>query len=175
LWDRHIFNCAAVSELVPTGVRVVDVGSGAGLPGIVLALLRPDLRVDLLEPLERRSSFLSEVVAELGLSGVTVHRGRAEDPAIRPELGGADVVTARAVASLDKLGRWCLPLTRPGGKLLAIKGARAEEEVHACGSALRQCGASSVAVCRCGADFQDVPTTVVVVTRRAAGDIGRNG
>jgi 16S rRNA (guanine527-N7)-methyltransferase len=175
LWDRHIFNCAAVGELVPSGARVVDVGSGGGLPGVVLALLRPDVRVDLVEPLERRWSFLSEVVAELGLAHAAVHRGRAEDPVVVKEVGGADVVTARAVASLDKLGRWCLPLVRPGGRLLAIKGARAEEELRDCEPALRRAGALSAVVRQCGADFQTAPTTVVEVIRRGTVSVRRSG
>ena len=133
IWDRHILNSAALSELIPDGSSVVDVGSGAGLPGIPLAILRPDLNVTLLEPLLRRSTFLIEVVDELGLGGrVTVVRERAED-----HDGRYDVVVARAVAPLDGLIRWCDPLRRPGGVLLALKGDRAEAQIEQAAKVLR--------------------------------------
>jgi 16S rRNA (guanine527-N7)-methyltransferase len=133
VWDRHILNSAALSELIPDGSSVVDVGSGAGLPGIPLAILRPDLNVTLLEPLLRRSRFLIEVVDELGLGGrVTVVRERAED-----HDGRYDVVVARAVAPLDGLIRWCDPLRRPGGVLLALKGDRAEAQIEQAAKVLR--------------------------------------
>lgn len=133
IWDRHILNSAALSELIPDGSSVVDVGSGAGLPGIPLAILRPDLNVTLLEPLLRRSTFLIEVVDELGLGGrVTVVRERAED-----HDGRYDVVVARAVAPLDGLIRWCHPLRRPGGVLLALKGDRAEAQIEQAAKVLR--------------------------------------
>ncbi len=126
LWDRHIVNSAVLEVCVPIGVRVIDVGSGAGLPGIPLALIRPDLHITLLEPLLRRSVFLEETVRELGLTErVTVVRGRAEDNLVLP----AEIVTARAVASLDKLISWCWPLVKPGGALVALKGERAQDEV----------------------------------------------
>ncbi len=112
-----------------TGSRIADIGSGAGLPGIPLALARPDLRVTLIEPLLRRSEFLREVVAELELD-VTVVRGRAEERAVREQVGEMDAVVSRAVASLDKLTKWSLPLLRAGGRMLAIKGERAEDEVR---------------------------------------------
>jgi 16S rRNA (guanine527-N7)-methyltransferase len=125
VWDRHILNSASLGELVPEGSSVVDVGSGAGLPGIPLAILRPDLTVTLLEPLLRRSRFLTQVVEELGLGDrVTVVRERAED-----HEGRYDVVVARAVAPLDGLIRWCDPLRRPGGAILALKGDSAEAQV----------------------------------------------
>ncbi|HEX6328516.1 MAG TPA: 16S rRNA (guanine(527)-N(7))-methyltransferase RsmG, partial [Jiangellaceae bacterium] len=114
LWDRHLLNCAVIQDAVAQGATVLDVGSGAGLPGVVLAVVRPDLAVTLVEPLLRRSVFLGEVVAELRLSNVNVVRSRAE------ELHGkviADVVTARAVAPLDRLARWTIPLVRTGGLL----------------------------------------------------------
>jgi 16S rRNA (guanine527-N7)-methyltransferase len=130
IWDRHVMNSAAVGEVIDVGARVADVGSGAGLPGIPLAIARPDLQVTLIEPLLRRSTFLEEVVAELTMS-VSVIRGRAEDPAAREQAGDMDVVTSRAVASLDKLTKWGAPLLRPDGHLYAIKGAQAADEVQA--------------------------------------------
>ena len=133
LWERHILNSAALSGLIPRDARVVDVGSGAGLPGVPLAILRPDLDVTLLEPLLRRSRFLDEVVAELDLSDrVTVVRGRAED-----QRGRFDVVMARAVAPLERLIPWCAPLREPGGSILALKGSSAADEVAAASAELR--------------------------------------
>ena len=143
LWDRHLLNSAVVAELVPPAARVVDAGSGAGLPGIPLALARPDLTVVLLEPLARRHAFLTECVERLGLAGVTVLRGRAEEGPIRRSLAGADVVTARAVAPLDRLAGWCLPLLRDGGRLLALKGVTAETELAAARAALTRAGAAA--------------------------------
>src|SRR5690625_1728114 len=102
LWERHLLNCAVLAEVVESGERVVDIGSGAGLPGLALAIARPDLTVTLVEPLLRRSTFLGEAVAELGLP-VAVVRGRAEDAVVLAEVGGADAVTSRAVAPLDRL------------------------------------------------------------------------
>lgn len=137
LWDRHIINSAVLESCVPERSTVIDVGSGAGLPGIPLAIVRPDLRVTLLEPLLRRSVFLEETVAELGLSDrITVVRGRAEDKLVPP----ADIVTARAVAALDKLLAWCWPLVRTGGSLVALKGERAQEEVDAAAPRLKKSG-----------------------------------
>jgi 16S rRNA (guanine527-N7)-methyltransferase len=136
VWDRHILNSAALGELIPDGSSVVDVGSGAGLPGIPLAILRPDLTVTLLEPLLRRSTFLTEVVDELGIAArVRVVRERAED-----HKGRYDVVVARAVAPLDGLIRWCDPLRRPAGVLLAIKGESAEADMVQAAKALRARG-----------------------------------
>jgi len=133
VWDRHILNSAALAELIPDGSSVVDVGSGAGLPGIPLAILRPDLTITLLEPLLRRSTFLTEVVDELGLgSRVAVVRERAED-----HEGRYEVVVARAVAPLDGLIRWCDSLRRPGGVLLALKGDNAEADMGQAAKALR--------------------------------------
>src|SRR4051812_4419679 len=132
IWDRHLLNCAAMGELIPQDARVVDVGSGAGLPGMVLAVARPDISVVLVEPLARRTAFLSEAVAQLGLDRITVVRGRAEElvPSRgHPGLESADVVTARAVAPLDRLTAWCLPLAAEGGRMLALKGESAVEEV----------------------------------------------
>jgi 16S rRNA (guanine527-N7)-methyltransferase len=166
LWERHLLNCAVLGEVLPASAKVIDVGSGAGLPGLVLALARPDLRITLLEPLERRVTFLNEVVGDLGLDGqVGVTRGRAEDRGVRHELGGADWVTARAVAPLDRLVRWSLPLLAPGGRLLALKGARAADEVAASRSVLRSAGAGRVDVRSLGGSVLDQPTWVVVVER----------
>ena len=163
IWERHLLNCAVIGEAIPPGAVVCDVGSGAGLPGLALALARPDLSVLLVEPLERRAEFLQEAVGLLGLGQVRVTRARAEemDPLI------ADVVTARAVAPLGKLAGWCLPLVRSGGTLLALKGARAPEELAAAESVLRRTGATAWRIQQMGLDVLEHPTTVVVVT---AGD-----
>ena len=168
LWERHLLNSAAIASLVPVGARVVDVGSGAGLPGIPLALARPDLTVTLLEPLARRVAFLTECVRRLGLERVTVVRGRAEEGPIRRQLGGADAVTARAVAPLDKLAGWCLPLLRPGGLLLAMKGSTAAAELAATGPLP---GAADALVTQAG----DPPATVIVVTRGTVRATARGG
>jgi 16S rRNA (guanine527-N7)-methyltransferase len=167
LWERHLLNCAVLGELIDPGLAVVDVGSGAGLPGIVLAIVRPDLRVTLLESLARRVAFLEECRAVLELSNLTVLRGRAEDPATLPAVGGADVVTARAVAPLGQLAAWCLPLLRDGGRLLAVKGDSASAEVVACRREIARRGGGGVAVRRCGIGVLDRPTTVVEIVRRS--------
>jgi 16S rRNA (guanine527-N7)-methyltransferase len=165
LWDRHLLNCAVVADLLPAGARVVDVGSGAGLPGIVLACRRPDLVVDLVESLARRVTFLNEVVDELDLtSSVHVVHGRAEDPAILAMVGDAPWVTARAVAPLDRLVRWCLPLLHPGGTLLAIKGAQAESELDAHKAAIGRLG-GEVSIVTCGRGVLDTPVKVVAIRR----------
>jgi 16S rRNA (guanine527-N7)-methyltransferase len=185
IWERHLINCAVVSEKIRIGASVIDVGSGAGLPGIVLAVARPDLSITLVEPLARRTAFLSEAVTALGLEAtVTVVRGRAEDIAGGPP-AAADVVTARAVAPLDRLAGWCLPLAAVGGRLLALKGASAAEEVAEHRAAVARLGGSEPIVSRCGVDLIDPPTTVVEIVRErvvmparskpatAAGDSGR--
>jgi 16S rRNA (guanine527-N7)-methyltransferase len=158
LWDRHILNSAVVLPRVPEGAIVADVGTGAGLPGLVWAIARPDLKVTLIEPLLRRTTFLDEAVVTLGLDNVTVLRARAED--VKDTY---DVVTARAVAPLDKLGRWCLPLVRNGGVLLALKGRTAEQEVKVATATLRRLGATTIVVSTYGDD--DNPTTVVEVAK----------
>ena len=127
LWERHLLNCAVLSEVIPRASGSCDVGCGAGLPGIPLALVRPDLQITLLEPLLRRYDFLTEVVERLGLDHVTVVRGRAEEGLVRRALP-VHVVTARAVAPLDRLAGWGVPLLRPGGRLLALKGETAAAE-----------------------------------------------
>lgn len=169
LWDRHLLNCAVLTELLPEGARVVDVGSGAGLPGIVLAIRRPDLRVDLVDSLQRRTDFLAEVVADLDLAAsVRVWRGRAEDPAIVTAVGSSAWVTARAVAPLDRLVRWCLPLLRAEGRLLALKGASAEAEVAETAAEVRRSGGGAPTVVRCGVGVLTESTSVVVVERAPA-------
>jgi 16S rRNA (guanine527-N7)-methyltransferase len=167
LWDRHLINCAVVAELLPECGVLVDIGSGAGLPGVVLAMLRPSLEVILLEPLLRRSVFLEECVAELGLSNATVVRARAEEKAaayIR-----ADVATARAVAPLGRLAGWAAPLLRPGGELLAIKGQTAAEEIEAARPVLSRLGALSAEVLQAGHGRVVIATTVVRVVMRGHG------
>lgn len=167
LWDRHLVNCAVVAELLPTGVRVVDVGTGAGLPGVVLACLRPDLRVDLVDSLHRRTAFLVDAVAGLGLADrVRVVTGRAEDAAVRDLVGTTEWVTARAVAPLDRLTRWCLPLLGSGGTLLALKGRQAAAEIDEHGAAARRSGARSIDVVRCGVGRVVDPAVVIRVVRR---------
>jgi 16S rRNA (guanine527-N7)-methyltransferase len=167
LWDRHLINCAVVAEFLPERGVLVDIGSGAGLPGVVLAMLRPSLEVILLEPLLRRSVFLEECVAELGLSNATVVRARAEDKAatrIR-----ADVATARAVAPLGRLAGWAAPLLRPGGELLAIKGQTAAEEIEAARPVLSRLGVLSAEVLQAGHGRVVNATTVVRVVMRGRG------
>lgn len=163
LWDRHLLNCAAIGELVPFDAFVVDVGSGAGLPGAVLAIMRPDLTVVLLEPLARRSAFLREVADKLDLANVAVVRARAEES--RDRFDSADVVTARAVAPLDRLTAWCLPLAKLGGRLLAMKGAAASDEISTHGAAVARLGGSRPVLKLCGGDVLDQPTTVVEIVR----------
>jgi 16S rRNA (guanine527-N7)-methyltransferase len=164
IWDRHLMNSAAVAELLEHGERVVDIGSGAGLPGIPLAIARPDLEVTLLEPLLRRSEFLKEVVAELGLS-VEVVRGRAEASWVRERFGERDVAVSRAVAALDKLTKWSMPLLRPGGRMIAIKGERAPAEVEEHRRGMAALDAVDVRVVTCGASYLRPPATVVVAQR----------
>jgi 16S rRNA (guanine527-N7)-methyltransferase len=166
LWERHLLNSAVLTELLPPAARVVDVGSGAGLPGVPMAIRRPDLRVDLVEPMLRRTRFLTEVVGDLGLAAtVRVLRGRADDPEVIRLAGNSDWVVARAVAPLDRLVRWCLPLLAAQGRLLALKGAGAADEVAQHAAALRACGAQVVAVEQLGGDVLGERTWVVVVTR----------
>jgi 16S rRNA (guanine527-N7)-methyltransferase len=164
LWDRHLLNSAAVGELIDPGERVIDIGSGAGLPGIPLAIARPDLEVVLLEPMLRRSEFLTEAVAELGLA-VEVVRGRAEDPWVRDRFCSRDVAVSRAVAALDKLAKWSMPLLRQDGRMVAIKGERAPEEVEAHRRVMAASGALDVRVVTCGVNYLCPPATVVLARR----------
>ena len=161
LWSRHVLNCAVVEELIATGARVADVGSGAGLPGLCLALARPDLQITLIEPLERRVQWLDEVVADLGLTNVRVLRARAEQA--RDEVGEVDVVTARAVSALVGLVDITLPLLRGTGELLALKGRSAADEVRKAQKKLDRLGARSTEIVPAGADLLEEPTTVVRV------------
>jgi 16S rRNA (guanine527-N7)-methyltransferase len=170
LWDRHLLNCAVLAEAVPREATVVDVGSGAGLPGLVLAIARPDVRVTLVEPLLRRTRFLDEVVASLGLDDqVEVRRGRAE------ELAGADrfaVVTARAVAPLARLLDWCMPLVAPDGVLLAMKGSGAADEVAAAAARLDALGCAPPELLDLGRDVLAEPVCVVRVAWADPGPVG---
>jgi 16S rRNA (guanine527-N7)-methyltransferase len=158
LWTRHVLNCAALTDLVPSPATLVDLGSGAGLPGIVLALLLPDVQVTLLERMERRAKFLTQCVAELSLGHASVLRATAEE--VAGQLS-ADVVTARAVAPLDRLAGLAAGLVRPGGLILAIKGATADQEVAEARPVLRRLGMREVAVVRAGDGKVDRAATVV--------------
>ena len=158
LWDRHILNCAVAHEAFPVGAEVVDVGSGAGLPGLALAIARPDLHLHLVEPMLRRTTWLSDAVAALELTNCTVHRGRAE------EFHGVLSVswaTARAVARIDKLARWTFPLLADGGTLVALKGSSAQDELDATSATLRKLGMVSSAVRTYGEGLVEVPTVTV--------------
>jgi 16S rRNA (guanine527-N7)-methyltransferase len=161
IWDRHLLNCAVAASIPSTGSQVADVGSGAGLPGLVWAIQRPDLAVTLIEPMLRRVRFLEEAVEDLGLANAEVVRARAEElhPGRR-----FDVVTARAVAPLERLGRWCLPLVQPGGTLAAFKGENAQAELEAAASTLRRLGATDSRVATYGEDVMEFPTRVVLVS-----------
>ncbi|KAB1117206.1 16S rRNA (guanine(527)-N(7))-methyltransferase RsmG [Micromonospora aurantiaca] len=169
LWERHLLNCAVVAERIPEGASVIDVGSGAGLPGLVLAIARPDLTVTLVEPLARRTAFLIEAVQRLGLTrDVRVFRGRAEEAAAGSrdrEPLSADIVTARAVAPLDRLASWCLPLVASGGRLVALKGASAADEITEHTEAVIRLGGGTPELHRCGEGVIDPPATVVEVVR----------
>ena len=169
LWERHLLNCAVVAELVPHGSSVADIGSGAGLPGLVLAICRPDLRLTLVEPLLRRIRFLDEAVGRLELGNVEVRRGRAE------ELAGSatfDVVTSRAVAPLPRLLAWCLPLVQAGGSMLAMKGSSATEELVEAAPELARWGSPTADVVVLGTAVIDPPTTVVRVRVEASTVLG---
>ena len=161
LWDRHILNCAALSELVPPSATLVDIGSGAGLPGIVLAILLPGLQVTLVEPLLRRSAFLAECAAGLGLGNAEVRRSRAED--LAGELA-ADFVTSRAVAPLSKLAVWSCGVARPGGTVLAMKGERAAGELRDAAPVLGRLGVRDAEIVEAGRGRVEPPAVVVRFT-----------
>lgn len=143
LWERHIVNCALLATALPRDATVADVGSGAGLPGLVVAIARPDLRITLIEPLLRRTTFLEEAVESLGLDNVVVRRDRAD--ALHGEQT-FDVVTARAVAPLERLLGWCMPLVSPEGALIAMKGTSAEQELVAARPVLRKLGCAEPSI-----------------------------
>ena len=164
LWDRHILNCAVIGEVMEHGVRVADVGSGAGLPGIPLAIARPDLDITLIEPLLKRSVYLGEVVELLGLPNVTVIR--AEEKPVREALGdGVDIVTSRAVAPLGKLAGWSLPLVRRGGEMIAMKGSSVTEELERDAAQIRKAGGGKARIVTVGAAALEEPTTVIRIPR----------
>jgi len=160
LWDRHLVNCALLGRAISSDLDVCDIGSGAGLPGLVLALSRPDLRVTLVEPLLRRTTFLEEAVSELGLVNVEVVRGRAEELHGRREFS---VVTSRAVAPLGRLLTWSMPLVRQGGELVAMKGSSVHEEIEQASAELQRFGGADVRVEEYGEPGVERPTTVLRV------------
>lgn len=166
LWDRHIINSAVVGEAIGKGLTVADIGSGAGLPGIPLALARPDLKVVLVEPLLRRTTFLNEVVTDLGLDNVTVVRGRAEEKLVRAEVGQVDVVTSRAVAPLGKLAGWSLPLVKSGGAMVALKGGTAQEEIDRDAKLITKAKGVNPRVVEVGASVLDTPTYAVIIQKK---------
>ncbi|WP_250286123.1 MULTISPECIES: 16S rRNA (guanine(527)-N(7))-methyltransferase RsmG [unclassified Frankia] len=162
LWERHLLNSAVVADVVDHAAAVVDVGSGAGLPGIPLALARPDLRVTLLEPMQRRCLFLQEAVGRLGLEGrVIVLRGRAPDAAATVDTRAFDVCVARALAPLERLGAMLLPMVKPGGVMLALRGASVVEELSVARGELETQGWRDVAVVKCGVGRVTEPATVL--------------
>ncbi|MEN9620548.1 MAG: rRNA ((527)-N(7))-methyltransferase RsmG [Actinomycetota bacterium] len=148
LWSRHIINCAVVSPYLFADSRVADVGSGAGLPGLVLAIARPDVHVTLIEPMERRTDWLRDESDRLGLANVTVLRARAEEAVAA---GPFDQVTARAVSALGKLVPITAPLVRAGGELIFLKGSRIAEEIEAATAVLRRHRVTNAEVIELGA------------------------
>lgn len=161
LWERHVLNCAVVQELIEEGAKVADVGSGAGLPGLCLAIARPDLTLTLIEPLERRVIWLTEIVEDLGLENVDIMRSRAEQAVGYVE---ADYVTARAVSALVGLLDITLPILRGTGQLLALKGRTAAEEITKAKKKLNKYGARETEILLAGENLLEEPTTVVRVT-----------
>jgi len=160
LWERHLLNCAVLGDAIDEGLDICDIGSGAGLPGLVLAIARPDLSVTLVEPLLRRTTFLEEVVSELDLPNVEVLRGRAEVLHGEREFS---VVTSRAVAPLGRLLAWSMPLVQQGGALVAMKGSSVHEEITAAAEELRLYGAGAISVETYGSGVIDPQTTVLRV------------
>jgi 16S rRNA (guanine527-N7)-methyltransferase len=170
LWERHLFNCAMPGDLLAPAAEVCDIGSGAGLPGLVLAIQRPDLRLTLVEPLLRRTTFLTEAVERLGLDNVTVLRERAEN--LHGTIG-FDVVTSRAVAPLPRLLAWSMPLVRPGGSMIAIKGASARQEVAGGEADLERWRVAATDVRELGDDREGGRhATVIVVRKRGSTRLG---
>jgi 16S rRNA (guanine527-N7)-methyltransferase len=160
IWDRHILNCAALTELIEDGQSIIDIGSGAGLPGIVLAILKPNSKVTLIEPMQRRTDFLTQVKNDLGLTNVEILRGRAEGQKVT-----AQIVTSRAVAPLDKLLDWSWPLVQKGGKVLAIKGEKAQEELENAQKGISFLKDSPATITTCGLAL-DLSVTVVQISKR---------
>ena len=158
LWSRHVLNCAVIEEVMDKDAEVADVGSGAGLPGLCLAIARPDLKLTLIEPLERRCIWLSEVIEDLGLTNVTVMRGRAEQMV---DVVNARYVTARAVSALTNLAGLTIPLLHGQGELIAIKGRSAAEEIAKATKAIRKLGGKETEVLTVGETILAEPTTVV--------------
>ncbi len=165
LWERHILNCAVIGEAMDYGVALADIGSGAGLPGIPLAIARPDLRITLIEPLLKRSVYLGEVVEELGLANVTVIRGRAEEKQVKQALGRVDVVTSRAVAPLGRLVGWSLPLVRVGGAMIAMKGSSVGEELERDAAEITAAGGGEAEILTVGEAHLSAPTTLIRIPR----------
>jgi 16S rRNA (guanine527-N7)-methyltransferase len=165
IWPRHLLNCAGIADLVTSGDRVIDLGSGAGLPGLVLAVLRPDVSVLLVEPMARRTAFLADAVEIMDLTNVDIERSRAQD---LPARGSADVVIARALAPLSELVAWAIPLLRPAGRLLAMKGANAYREVDEARPTLAGLGVTEVAVEAVGSPALDTAATIVRVMARGS-------
>ena len=161
LWERHVLNCAVVEEFIEDGARVADVGSGAGLPGLCLAIARTDLKLTLIEPLERRVIWLTEVVDDLGLDNVEILRSRAEQAVGQVE---ADYVTARAVSALVGLLDITLPILRGTGQLLALKGRSAADEITKAKKKLNKYGARETEILVAGETLLEEPTTVVRVS-----------
>ena len=159
IWDRHILNCAALNELIPQVKSIIDIGSGAGLPGIVLAIMNPSTHVILVEPMQRRTDFLNDVKKQLNLENVEIIRGRAENQKIQ-----AQVVTSRAVAPLNKLLAWSLPLVEKGGKVLAIKGEKAQSELEEAQKDLNLLKNTTASIKTCGLAL-DLSVTVVEISK----------
>jgi len=161
LWERHVLNCAVIEDAFPQGAKLIDVGSGAGLPGVALAIARPDLDIHLVEPMQRRTDWLTATVTDLGLDNVTVHRGRAEE-----FIGvlSAPWVTARAVARIAKLARWCVPLLDGRGTVVAMKGRSAQEELDADRRELNKLGLVADAISSHGSTVLDEPTLTLDLT-----------
>ena len=166
LWERHLINCAVVGEVMPQNATLIDVGSGAGLPGIPLAIARPDLTITLIEPLLKRSTYLNEVVGLLGLDNVTVIRGRAEEGPVKKAVNGADIVTSRAVAPLGKLAGWSLPLAKHGGVMVAMKGASVSEELERDAAEIRKAGGGEATISQVGEGLLEQPTTLITIVRK---------
>lgn len=165
LWDRHILNCGVIGEAMDEGISVADIGSGAGLPGIPLAIARPDLNITLIEPLLKRSVYLNEVKEALNLDNVTVIRGRAEEKVVRKQVGLVDIVTSRAVAPLGKLATWSLPLVKIGGRMVAMKGSSVEEEIERDAKEIRKAGGTDIKVYTVGEALLSEPTTLISIRR----------